>query len=330
MTLVNRIVRLSLMFLLATSAHAQDSESAGKNTARPATLRVITYNVQFLPGPAAAMNERKEPEYRAKRIAEEVAKFDLVALQEVFDEKYQTLITEGVRVVWGAQLNVFASPKPEGRYTNGGCLLLTRLPILATHSMVFEHYSTKEDYGVRADGFAAKGVIHAQLPLDGANPARSIDVFVTHLEARADHLRPAQYAEAAAFIKAYSDPSRPALFLGDMNTKGTPDQWPDPASQYSVMLRTYSEARPGAGFIDVWPTLMGTAHGGTSEQESSDIGKRIDYILLANPAAAFQLTPISIAVNLYQDPKTVALSDHNAVIAEFAWNPLSASNETRR
>ncbi len=314
-----RMIRLLVLTLATAGAFSSAfPEDAASGAAR---LNVITYNVQFLPGPASAMNERKEPEYRAKRIAEEVSKFDIVALQEVFDEKYQTLIADGVRSVWGEDLGVFASPKPEGRYTGGGCLLLTRFPILDRHSMVFEHYSTQEEYGVRADGFAAKGVIHARVALDASDPARSIDVFVTHLEARADHLRPAQYAEAAAFIKSYTDPGRPALFLGDFNTKGTPDQWADPASQYSVMMRTFSGARPESGFLDVWPVLMGTAHGGTSEQESSEIGKRIDYILLGNPKlTAFQIRPLSITVIPYLDPKTVALSDHSAVTAEFAWN----------
>ncbi len=311
-----RMIRL-LVLTLATAGAASCAfpEDAASGAAR---LNVITYNVQFLPGPASAMNERKEPEYRAKRIAEEVSKFDIVALQEVFDEKYQTLIADGVRSVWGKDLGVFASPKPEGRYTGGGCLLLTRFPILDRHSMVFEHYSTQEEYGVRADGFAAKGVIHARIALDATN---SIDVFVTHLEARADRLRPAQYAEAAAFIKTCTDPSRPALFLGDLNTKGTPDQWDNPDSQYSVLMRTFSGARPESGFVDLWPTLMGKAHGGTSEQESTETGKRIDYILLSNPKPpAFQITPVSIAVNPYLDPKTVALSDHSAVTAEFVWD----------
>ena len=70
---------------------------------------------------------------------------------------------------------------------------------------------------------------------------------------------------------------------------------------------------------DVWPLLKGSANGGTTEQHSSEIGKRIDYIIMGQPVAKTMLRPVSIEVALFQDPKVTALSDHNAVVAEFAW-----------
>lgn len=66
--------------------------------------------------------------------------------------------------------------------------------------------------------------------------------------------------------------------------------------------------------------ILRIAHGGTSEQESSEIGRRIDYIFIANPRGpAPRLDPVSVRVELFQDPKVEALSDHNAVAAEFRW-----------
>ncbi len=302
---------LMLSLLITVPALAQD-------LAIPGRVRVITYNVQFLPGPAAAMNQRKEPDYRAARIAEEVAKFDLVALQEVFDQKWQDAIADGVRMVWGDDhFHRLSSPMADGHQYNGGCMILSRYPFVTTNAMVFKAFSKPEDFGFRADGFAAKGVIHARIALSGEMSA--IDVFATHLEARDDTLRPAQYAEMAAFIKSVAVPSHPALILGDLNTRGMLDYRNDPESQYTVMMRTLNDARPGAAWSDVWPMLKGDALGGTSEQESADIGRRIDYILLSNSQPpAPQLTPASVAVNLFQDPRVVALSDHNAVEAEFA------------
>lgn len=299
-----------LTLLITVPVFAQDA-------AEPGRLRVITYNVQFLPGPAAAMNQRKEPDYRAARIAEEVAKFDLVALQEVFDQQWQDAIADGVRRVWGDdQFHRLSSPMADGHQYNGGCMILSRYPFETTNAVVFKAFSKPEDFGFRADGFAAKGVIHARIALPG--PMSPIDVFATHLEARDDSLRPAQYAEMAASIKSVADPSHPALILGDLNTRGMLDYRNDPESQYSVMMQTLNGARPGAAFQDIWPMLKGDALGGTSEQESADIGRRIDYILLSNPQPpAVQLTPASIAVNLFQDPRVIALSDHNAVEAEF-------------
>jgi len=309
-------VRLSLYVCLSLAVGLLQASPAMAEDAP--TLTAISYNVQFLPGPAAAMNERKEPEYRAQRIAEEVAKFDLVALQEVFDQRWVDAIANGVQAIWGDRFHKLASPMAEGHNYTGGCLLLSKYPFVATNTLVFEHFSKPEDFGFRADGFAAKGVIHARVAL-GDGGMSTIDVFVTHLEARDDGLRPAQYGEMAAFIQSVADPSRPALILGDLNTRGMLEERNDPASQYSVMMKAFNGARPeGAAFQDVWPTLMGNAHGGTSDQESTETGKRIDYILLSNPnPPTFQLKPHSIRIDPYADPKTVYLSDHSAVIAEL-------------
>jgi endonuclease/exonuclease/phosphatase family metal-dependent hydrolase len=287
----------------ATPAHAEDD-----------TLTVITYNVQFLPGIAAAANKRKEPDYRAQRIAEEVSQFDIVALQEVFHDTHRQQIVDAVREAWDGDGVEFVSPKPADRF-NGGCMLMTRLPVLETNAVVFENYSTPEEYGLRADGHAAKGVIHARLARDAGDPDTFIDVYVTHLEARADHLRPAQYKEMEAFIQKTTHPTAPALFLGDFNTRGMAEHRADPESQYTQLMQSLNAAKPGT--LDLWPELKGDALGGTSEQESADLGKRIDYIFYAPGDNAPE--PVDIRVELYQDPRVEALSDHNAVIAQFDW-----------
>jgi endonuclease/exonuclease/phosphatase family metal-dependent hydrolase len=73
-------------------------------------------------------------------------------------------------------------------------LLLTRFPIVESNSTVYKNFSKPADYGLRADGYAAKGVIHARVAY-GNDSGMQLDVFVTHLEARADDLRPLQYGE---------------------------------------------------------------------------------------------------------------------------------------
>lgn len=305
--------RLLLVLAIALSPIAATSASAEEQS-----LTVITYNVQFLPGWASAVNKRKEPEYRARRIAEEVSRFEIVALQEVFHDDYRQQIIDGVQEHWGGEANVFVSPKPADRF-NGGCMLMTKLPILETNAMMFEHYSSPDDYGVRADGFAAKGVIHARIGRAADRPDEFVDVYVTHLEARADHLRPLQYQEMAAFVKKTADPGAPALLLGDFNTRGMAEHRADAESQYHQLMRALTDAKPGTH--DLWPELMGDMLGGTSEQESADIGKRIDYIFHAPGASGpMRLQPRSIRVELYQDGKVTALSDHNAVVSEFVWD----------
>ncbi len=311
---MNRLVlpRVSLtallLFVFVSAPALSDDEPS---------LTVITYNVQFLPGVASVANKRKEPEYRAQRIADEVSAFDIVALQEVFHDEYRQQIIDGIQKHWGGEGHVFVSPTPEGRF-NGGCMVMTRLPVLETHAMIFEHFSSPDDYGVRADGFAAKGVIHARIARDADDPSAFVDVYVTHLEARADELRPLQYAEMAAFVKETADADAPALFLGDFNTRGMAEHRADTASQYNQLVQALTGAKPGT--IDLWPELMGDALGGTSEQESADIGKRIDYVFLepGSPLKA-HLQPIDIRVALFQDARVTALSDHNAVVARLAW-----------
>ena len=313
---------LNLLIIASTIGSSQEAVLDHQNhDDDPQTVSVITYNVQFLPGIASSQNERGSPEYRANRIAQEVSRFDIVALQETFHKQYRDQIINQVREAWAGTLNMVVSPKPANRFTNGGCLLLTRLPVLDSHSIVFEHYSTPLQYGFRADGFAAKGVIHARLARAPDEPEAFIDVYVTHLEARADDLRPLQYEELARFVKETSDPNSPVLLLGDFNTRGTLEYSDDPKSQYAVLMDKLSETRPHSRVVDVWSLLMGRARGGTSDQESSEVGNRIDYILLGNPnPPAAHLKPVSINVNTYQDPKVGALSDHNAVEAEFEWS----------
>jgi endonuclease/exonuclease/phosphatase family metal-dependent hydrolase len=303
---------LALATVLCLCSHAAE------NSATSSIIRVITYNVQFLPGSAGSQNERPDPEYRARRIAEEMAQFDIVALQETFHNEHRPIILDTLRERWDGQLNTVISPKPEGFFASGGCLIATRLPILESGFVVYTTFSSPADYGFDADGFAAKGVIFASIARSADNPDDAIDVFVTHMEARAGDLRPAQYKEMAAFIAAKSDPNRPMILMGDLNTRGGVEDRNDPASQYSLLMAALQDARP-AGVVDVWPALMGDALGGTTNQDSIETGKRIDYVIIGNPAEDEILKPVSIQVNLYQDERVVALSDHNAVEAVLEW-----------
>lgn len=308
----------SIRFILAFALCAAVLPAVADDASPSSSLRVISYNVQFLPGMASAMNERKEPHYRAQRIAEEMAGFDIVGLQEVFHDRFRAIIIDGLRETWG-HANVVVSPKPEKRF-NGGCLIATRLPIIESDAMIFEHYSTPEEYGVRADGYAAKGVIYARIARSEDSLRDAVDVFVTHLEARADHLRPLQYKEMAAFVAKKAHPDDPVLLLGDFNTNGVPDERAQDGSQYNLLMQALRDALPEMRLADVWPELEGDAYGGTSKQDSTERGKRIDYILLANPTSGPRsLAPQEIWINPYLDEKVVALSDHSAVGANLSW-----------
>jgi len=311
---MNRSTILCLILILSVSpiSFAGADESA--------TVSIISYNVQFLPPPANVANKRSDPEYRARRIAEEVSQFDIVGLQETFHVTHRDQIMDGIRVAWKQPPNSVIAPKPDGFATSGGTSLFTRRPILESNSTVYKHFSKPEKYGFRADGFAAKGAIHARIALSKETPGRTVDLYVTHLEARDGDLRPLQFKELAAFIKETSDLNRPMILMGDLNTQGMTKFRDDPNSQYSQLCAELNGARPNGGVIDVWTELKADELGGTTEQESTEIGKRIDYIFVGNPKSPGpQLVPKSIEVKTYQDDKVIALSDHNAVVAQFEW-----------
>lgn len=297
------------IFLCAVSYAPADAQP------RDTEFTIITYNVQFLPGMASVANKRKQPEYRAQRIAAEVSAYDIVALQETFHEAHRPALIDALQDALDGSANLVIAPKPEAFFANGGTLIATRYPILESNDFVYTRFSTPEEYGISADGYSAKGVIHARVQLSGG---QLLDIFNTHLEAREPEFRPSQYGELADFIAEYGDVAVPALLVGDMNTNGVQAERDDPDSGYALFLSELQRARPGTTIVDLWPALHPEALGGTSEQESTETGKRIDYIIALQPAAnAGALMPIAIEIQAYADEQVTYLSDHNAVIARM-------------
>ncbi len=305
---------LALLFTAVTIAADVDSAAT-----KPGALRVISYNVQFLPGPGRIANKRPKLEYRAEQLGKEMSKFDIVGLQETFDDAPREILLKQLKEIWGDDYHAVVHPRPDEKRFNGGLLIASPLPILDSHFTHFTHFSDPKDYGVTADGFAGKGVLHARIQRTKDGPKDDfVDVFVTHLEARADNIREFQYPEMSAFIKQWSDPAKPTIILGDMNTHGMIEDQKDANSQYARMMKSFAEARPTAKLLDVWPTLMGEAHGGTSQQESTEKGSRIDYVIVSNPPApAKGIVPLSIHIDPYPNAQTKFLSDHSSVWMEF-------------
>lgn len=335
LTFACRVVFSSLLGTLAlttllnarhVSAAEPTSSAPATGVSSPETLRIITYNVQFLPGIASFANKRKEPLYRAKAIGEKLAAFDAVGLNEVFERRPRETLLDGLRAAWGEAYAEVLSPQPtDGRF-NGGLTIATRRPLVASHTLTYSQGSSPKKYGVLADGFAAKGALHARIARDAASaeraaagqPAGCVDVFITHLEARADEIRETQYPELAEFIRQHSSPDCPAIVMGDFNTHGDADDISKDDAPYHRMKKLFDDARPGAPFVDLWPKLH-DSHGGTTNQEDVERGSRIDMIFLSNPAAGGGLEPTAIRVNPYLDEKVGALSDHSAVEAELSW-----------
>ena len=126
---VIRIALSALLFATALpatlSADEFDAKTSftDKRSPKPRAIRVITYIVQFLPEPASFKNERPRPEYRARRIADEVSCFDVVGLQETFHQQHRTQLINRLQSKSKDELNSVLSPTPNGFLTSGGCAL---------------------------------------------------------------------------------------------------------------------------------------------------------------------------------------------------------------
>jgi endonuclease/exonuclease/phosphatase family metal-dependent hydrolase len=288
----------------------------------PVTIRAIAYNVQFLPGFAAWANRRPHTAYRAREIGRQLASFDIVALNEVFDDLSRRRLLEALRANAPGSVHEIVSDEPSDHRFCAGLAIITRFPIVATHQFAYSTGSEVRSKGILADGFAAKGVLHARLELtapvapghETAHPPRHVDVFVTHLESRDPAIRAVQCQELGRFVARHRAPGADAVVLGDFNIRGPHDGQLPASSEYDSMLAALNGHGDHSAFQDLWP-VHGHGPGGTNDQSSPGAGHRIDYILHAVGAAP--MTVRSIRVNPYADPRTEALSDHSAVEAVF-------------
>jgi endonuclease/exonuclease/phosphatase family metal-dependent hydrolase len=171
-------------------------------------LSVLFFNTHLLPGVAQLVaGHRGQDDYRTQAIAARLTQYDIVGLCEVFETRRRDGIVRRVQEASGGAYSWVGSDGATGRsLIGGGLLLLTRMPIegepqVHAYSAASRVYNT----GIKADGLAAKGVIHARLragPGPGAGDGVFVDCFLTHLESISAKARARQIDELAAFIAA--------------------------------------------------------------------------------------------------------------------------------
>lgn len=309
------IVACGFAILSLTSANAEDvSKSLPKD---PNELRVLSYNVQFLPGIAQLFNARGNDDYRPRKLGEVLTEFDIIGLNEVFELKPRGIILAEIKKAWGDQYHVYECPEPAkevGRF-NAGLAIVSRYPIIEAHHISYSAWSTKKEFGIFADEFAAKGAIHARIRIrDGKDPI-DIDFFTTHMDSKLASARKVQGEELAAFAAKYSSPNNSAIFTGDFNTRGNLDERKRKTDEYFGLVERLKSFR--GSLQDLW-LVAGKGDGGTSEQDPNDGGSRIDYIFFASPVnGSDRLKPLRANVLHFLDPRVKALSDHSAVEGVF-------------
>ncbi len=350
-SLAGRRARAATKALLLTCALAGIAVAAGAYAgagdarAPGASLRVASYNVQFVTPDLPLLSHvlREWPGHkpnvaeRAEAIAERLACFDIVALQETINDQRRREILERLetagrdcgrpsRLPSGRMFAFAQGPSIEGGswlpLVGNELTLASRLPIVRTGSHIYTHAAEE-------DVLAAKGALHARL----ARGDDTIDVFVTHLQGGDEHgaVRRAQIEELASFIRreAKGDAS-PVIVLGDFNVRGSRVDREDPRSDYHFLRRTLDAAVAPRRFADSWlathaedpETGSGTKPRVLADGTLRPHEDRVDYLFLAGAAAA----PRSMRIDFFTSGLMVdgvsvgALSDHAALLAEISWS----------
>jgi endonuclease/exonuclease/phosphatase family metal-dependent hydrolase len=330
--------------LAGTGGHS--AKAGAGNTITPGeTLRVASYNVQFVTPDLPLMRHllREWPGHkpnvteRAEAIAARLACFDIVALQETINDQrrrelFERLETEGrgcgkpSRLPSGRMFAFFDGPDVEdGSWlplVGNELALASRLPVVAAGSHVYRTAAEE-------DALAAKGVLHVRLARSADDV---IDVFVTHLQAGDEHgaVRRRQIEELGSFIRnAVKDTANPVLVLGDFNVRGSRVDRQDPASDYNFLRRMLDAAVAPRGFADAWlathpddpETDSGTKPRVLADGTLRPHEQRVDYLFLAGTAATLRSARIDFfASDLMVDGAPVGhLSDHAALLAEIWW-----------
>ena len=282
------------------------------------TLRVVTYNTHLLPSIALPFaGRRSKAEYRASEIATQLAGYDLLGLCEVFDSSTRQRLLETVRSQTGDACSVAHGPSRSGTHLiGGGLLLLSRYPITDTHTITFRNRTRIVTHGFKADGFAAKGALHARLQVDDV----ALDCFLTHLDSQSSEIRSRQLNELGAFISQFAKSENPVVIMGDMNIPFSADHDANQSTGYGELISVLS-ASLDRDVFDLGSTLA-EGPAGSSDAIASNGGMRIDYIFISNPESSalpqLEARPANHLRLLDSNVPDGSLSDHLAVSCDIA------------
>ena len=140
-----------------------DSGTCQAEPAQRIELSLISYNVHLLPDIALKIaGKRGASEYRAGAIGEKISGYDIIGLNEVFDQDHAERLLHRLQARNEQAFHVAKGPERSGRHLIGsGLLLASRFPIEETHTITYSQASRFVTSGFKADGFAAKGALHA-------------------------------------------------------------------------------------------------------------------------------------------------------------------------
>ena len=265
-------------------------EPAQEDRPTSGEFSALSYNVHGLPSEITG----DDTPGRMEQIAPHLAPYDVVGLQEDFDDQNHGILEAGTEHPTKIR---FSELVAADRFYGAGLALFANQTATNTHH---EHYTAC--YGTldgASDCLASKGFQAIRLQF-GPDSEQTIDVYNSHLEAgggsednaaRASHVD--QLLNAMATVSA----DRAVLFLADTNLKDA-----DPTD-----LPEITRLMDGAALQEL-----------CVEVDCPDPG-RIDRILYRS-SDALSLTGLEWWIaEEFIDTDGVDLSDHEAIAGRFAW-----------
>lgn len=236
-------------------------------------LRILTLNVKMLPGP---FGEGDDDIVRAERLAATILasrpKFDVVCLQEVFDED--------VRDVFIRRFAPYALvPKVDDGdifHEDSGLFFASRFAIRG-------HRFVEFDDKAGDDAFADKGIFAARLDTQSVLGAQ-LCVFHTHLQGAYDgpthhaDVRKKQLTQIRRFLElsvGRTQPGRTAVLLaGDLNVVGDTPEHADMLACLGSPRDVYREANDDPGY-----TFDGVENHDMLGDDERNVRQRLDYVM---------------------------------------------------
>ena len=259
-------------------------------------ITALSYNVHGLPSAITG----DDTEARMVQIAPLLAPFDLVGLQEDFDDDHHATLAAGTQHATKVR---FADLVEEARFYGPGLAVFSHADAVHTHH---EHFSTCHGLlDSSSDCLASKGFQAIRLQL-GPDPSHTVDVYNTHLEAGGgaedDAARAVHVDELLAAMSTLGggggvSEGQAILFLADTNLH---DDDPEDLVEITRLL-------DGAGLSEL-----------CIDVDCPEPG-RIDRILYRS-SEAVELTGLDWwVVEGFVDGEGVALSDHDPIAGRIGW-----------
>ena len=301
----------------------------------PKPIRILSYNVNFLPSLAGrGKADERRAEALAEALAQQAEPFDVLCLQEVFTDAARRILGEALKHLFPHQVRRGCSPKT--LRTSSGLFLASRLPFASEPQ--FEEFS--EFAWLSSDALSTKGVLGVQLDTRGtkhssSNESSSAFVFNTHLQSsntwkrqRLGQLKQIRQFMNKLLTRSASEHSS-AVLCGDLNVEAETNTADGlkPTREYSEMIDALGA--PKDTFREHAPNDEGyTWHGAENAMipsfpSSAGHPCRLDYVLAFDNVpdeSGGRLRDVvshEVRVEKFGDCRKTRLSDHFAVCASL-------------